>query len=774
LKSNIVLLGILIVVLPGTGFAQPVSWEKIQVTAGIRNVQTFPCDPSALYIVGHSYVAITRNNGLNWKHIFYGDRICTEIPELEVDRLNSNNMFLSFPSVGILATNDGGESVYWMENGLTLNKATSKVEQSRSDPETYFVINNNHVHATSNSGRSWKRVDVSGVISAKYIKADVLHDSILYAFGQNILSKSTDRGANWRTIRNIGGLLFQSDNSGVLYYSNSRSTDFGETWISLKCINGANKGKDLDGLLTYCYSMTDSIIYIIDSQFGLFMTRDMDEGYFEIQPIQRTKLECISEELAESFIPYSMARNYCDSGIYITVNDRVNNIVNKTVVDASVKPHYSPMLLSINRRSVAPYDMSVTAISGGHSSISTDSGKSFKVHPAIRNSDNILMTNYMGYNLYHISPDANQGIYAPLIGGSNDSCLALCHWNNLLDTYAHYYYNGADSTFILITDHGMTVMRIPMSALLSEIYVPFIDTLWSILKMNGSIEDVEISLRTKKEIWLTVWKNDKSYIMKSINDGLSYTEVVEYYDNGISAIHDFLPLDDSGDGTILATSSGLKYVNETAHTYTDVHGPFEKGRPVEVLVRNHGSPTLLFAASASSNEYRNSNDIWKRAIYLTMDKGRRWMKVSDTGLFCGLITSMLYRDSDSVLFVATDAGLYMMKNPLQHIVDTTIDTTVTTYSNNQIFKDEDDLQIYPNPTAGLITLMIHDMSFQDRFASVEIYDMLGKTVYMKQLSNDDYSTTLINLSDYSPGIYLMKIYRAGRTYTKRICVQNRG
>lgn len=73
------------------------------------------------------------------------------------------------------------------------------------------------------------------------------------------------------------------------------------------------------------------------------------------------------------------------------------------------------------------------------------------------------------------------------------------------------------------------------------------------------------------------------------------------------------------------------------------------------------------------------------------------------------------------------------------------------------------LQVYPNPTSGLVTISNDDNS---TLQSVSITDLNGRTVKSLKLNGE--STSQINISDLSAGVYMMNIASDQGSVTKKI------
>lgn len=69
-----------------------------------------------------------------------------------------------------------------------------------------------------------------------------------------------------------------------------------------------------------------------------------------------------------------------------------------------------------------------------------------------------------------------------------------------------------------------------------------------------------------------------------------------------------------------------------------------------------------------------------------------------------------------------------------------------------------DVNIYPNPAESFVNIEVEDMDF------VELYDVFGKRLYSEE-GNDKVQ---IDMSPYSSGVYLLRIYSEGKSYFEKI------
>ncbi|MDP5062225.1 MAG: T9SS type A sorting domain-containing protein, partial [Maribacter sp.] len=94
--------------------------------------------------------------------------------------------------------------------------------------------------------------------------------------------------------------------------------------------------------------------------------------------------------------------------------------------------------------------------------------------------------------------------------------------------------------------------------------------------------------------------------------------------------------------------------------------------------------------------------------------------------------------------------------------------------DNTLYSNDFDLpvdliSIYPNPTTGVITLNLQELSVSTEDISLEIYSLDGKQLIKKDISAS--SNYTFNLKEYNitqTGIYLLKLSVNGVNINKKI------
>ena len=97
---------------------------------------------------------------------------------------------------------------------------------------------------------------------------------------------------------------------------------------------------------------------------------------------------------------------------------------------------------------------------------------------------------------------------------------------------------------------------------------------------------------------------------------------------------------------------------------------------------------------------------------------------------------------------------------------------ITTGISDEPAKTFDWFNIYPNPNDGKFTLKISNQYTINRNMNLNIFALLGQTVYSESLemSNKEFYKR-INLSNLSKGLYFIRISDSKNDFTGKIVIQ---
>lgn len=108
------------------------------------------------------------------------------------------------------------------------------------------------------------------------------------------------------------------------------------------------------------------------------------------------------------------------------------------------------------------------------------------------------------------------------------------------------------------------------------------------------------------------------------------------------------------------------------------------------------------------------------------------------------------------------------KNPKAGSILWLDDASVTLPTGvNELLGSGNDMEIFPNPSNGYITIQTSGKNEEEQF--VEVYNMLGAKVHTSEKSKLAHYT--LNLSSQPKGVYVVKVYRGEKCSTRKIVLQ---
>ncbi len=268
------------------------------IGARINTIKVHPGNPAIIYI-GYSNGGVwkTINGGANWQPIF-DDQPYLSISDIELDPKNPETVYVgtgdhnigafASPGLGLFKSTDGGKT--WKASGLQNQRIVSKIVIDPNNPNTLYAAamgfhfqknKDRGLYKSTDGGQSWQQVlfvaDQAGII-----------DVVMAPNNPNILF-----AASWDRIRN--------DKIGIVSGTNSRiwkSTDAGKTWTKLDNVKLPSGNQSRIGLAVTPGSPNSVIALQVDSTYnvgGIYQSPDSGQNWIEIPT------DSLGEEVMRSF-----------------------------------------------------------------------------------------------------------------------------------------------------------------------------------------------------------------------------------------------------------------------------------------------------------------------------------------------------------------------------------------------------------------------------------------------------------------------------------------
>ncbi len=94
---------------------------------------------------------------------------------------------------------------------------------------------------------------------------------------------------------------------------------------------------------------------------------------------------------------------------------------------------------------------------------------------------------------------------------------------------------------------------------------------------------------------------------------------------------------------------------------------------------------------------------------------------------------------------------------------------ITTSIDNYVYEDKTTMDVYPNPTDGPVMIDLTSGEHED--GRLEIADLLGRKVFVKQFQNITAESMEVDLSTYPRGVYFVNFYSGKEQLTRKLIVQ---
>jgi hypothetical protein len=211
--------------------------------------------------------------------------------------------------------------------------------------------------------------------------------------------------------------------------------------------------------------------------------------------------------------------------------------------------------------------------------------------------------------------------------------------------------------------------------------------------------------------------------------------------------------------------NGSSSVSKTDTTYKVIDIP--SGLGYRIYISDDSSQEFSFGAS----NYSPSFDIRKLVVDIDYDEVRE--KLSHT-TNASVYDYKWYRDNtlwqyDSESSEGIENGLYMVEITDQFgcIVKDSVEVVRSTVGLEEL--DEMALEIYPNPSDGLI--YVNYNLAQESVSSIQVISLTGEVVHRVQLEGNSRIETTLDLESLSAGMYLLQIEMNEQIVHRRISIK---
>lgn len=165
--------------------------------------------------------------------------------------------------------------------------------------------------------------------------------------------------------------------------------------------------------------------------------------------------------------------------------------------------------------------------------------------------------------------------------------------------------------------------------------------------------------------------------------------------------------------------------------------------PVNTIVHQHGSDNNLIYIGTDAG------------VFYTWDDHNQW-ELYSTDLPNVIISELEIHYGSEKLFAATfGRGIWMAD----------LASATSSGRNTDI---ESKLHIYPNPSSG--DMNIQYAGLPDGMLTIEVVDILGKSVYQKNLQENIGNGSIRVQADLKPGVYFVRLHSGNRLRTRRITI----
>ncbi len=192
------------------------------------------------------------------------------------------------------------------------------------------------------------------------------------------------------------------------------------------------------------------------------------------------------------------------------------------------------------------------------------------------------------------------------------------------------------------------------------------------------------------------------------------------------------------------------------------------GQNIKFITVDQPGVYTISATNSKGCDVKDTVEIFKSSLKndIVIFQSGGFLSVPEGYSYRWFINDSLLENSTSNKIKASDIGVYKVEITDEYGCKV-IPSVVEILSSVKPITDNQDINIYPTETDGVVTVSLNDPSLYN--AKIEIYNILG--VRLKEEPNNNSSSYKIDLTNYSKGTYIIKITDNFNSYFQKIVLK---
>lgn len=717
---------------------------------------------------------------VNWNATTSWNPGVGRITAFSIDDVNEEHIIIGAQTGGVWKSIDGGQNWSPLTDYFS-NLSVYSTAIMPENPDVYlFGSNMGRIYKSIDGGATWEQIGSAGNSVVNKIVIHPVNSDIMFASSQNSgVYKSIDGGQSWNSViaDNRGyDIEFKQDNPTIVFASGSffhKSVDGGDTFSMISGFD--NTGAKMIGV-----SEDDpEVVYVIEaieSRFnGMYVSNDAGENFLKL------------DHGNNNFFGYSLEADdtfgQAPRDMDIAVNPNNINEVHIAGIHTwmstdggqsfSITSHWVPGTASANNIGYNHADVDIIQFYGNTLYTGTDGGI-FKATNTTNINSNYYtdITEGLGIRQFY-KIGISQTTPVVISGGSQDNGTSFYTadqgWRDWL---------GADGMESFIDKNNTNIMY--GTTQFGQLY----------RTANGGITYSGINEPGPGQgNWVTPFEQDPTApntiylgydrIYKSQNSGSSWTAISQFL--GGSADH--LKIAPSNPNVMYAARGGQLYKTMSGSgTWQQLSG---FGGNINSIAIHPTNPDKVAIATTSVLQ-----------VFISEDGGQTWESFN-SGLPNFQSLALVWQDNQlDGLYLGMNYGIYYIDNTFDewqvfnnNLPNVIVNELEINYSENKIYAATygrglwispvyegvlstneievfKSLNVYPVPAKNYLNVEWNE----NYLSELRVFDSSGKLVYFENdvnLTNNHQ----INVSEFSAGIYFLRVNNENGIFTKKISIK---